>query len=57
MSKHEIQSGFDNEHADAGQDGQTCRARRNSQARTGTGKKYVPCCSAIITTSSIGKQG
>ena len=42
-NKHKIQSGFYNERADAGQDGQTCRARRNFQARTGTVKKYVLC--------------
>ena len=35
-----------NEQADAGRDGQTCLARPNSHARTGTGKKaktYFPC--------------
>ena len=32
----------ENERADAGRDGQTCLARPNSQARTGTAKFHFP---------------
>ena len=34
---------LEDERADAGLEGQTCLARPNSQARTGTGKTYFPC--------------
>ena len=37
-SKHQIQSEYGDEQADTGRDGQTCLARPDSQARTGTGK-------------------
>ena len=38
-SKHQILSlSVENEQTDAGRDGQTCLARPNSQARTGTWK-------------------
>ena len=45
---------FENERrADAGRDGQqTCRARRNFQARTGTGKSMFL---VQLTTSRTGK--
>ena len=39
-SKHQIQSEYGDEQADAGQDCQTRLVRPNSQARTGTGKYY-----------------
>ena len=42
VSKHQIQPGcVENEQADAGRDGRTCRTRPNSQARMGTGKKNI----------------
>ena len=39
VSKHQIQPEYGDEQADAGRDGRICRARPNSQARTGTGGK------------------
>ena len=51
-SKHQIQSeSVENEQADAGREGQTCLARSNFQARTGTGKTIFP---VQPTTSRIG---
>ena len=37
VSKHQIQSEYGDEHADAGRDYRTRLARPNSKARTGTG--------------------
>ena len=39
VSKHQIQPSMENEQDDAGRDGQTCLAKPNYQARTGTGEK------------------
>ena len=38
VSKHQVQSEYEDEQADAGRDGWTRLARPNSQARTGTGE-------------------
>ena len=38
VSKHQVQSEYENEKADAGRDYQTRLVTPNSQARTGTGK-------------------
>ena len=38
VSKHQIQSEYGDEQADAGRDRRTRLTRPNSQARTGTGK-------------------
>ena len=46
VSKHQIQSEYGDEQADAERDCRTRLARRNSQARTGTGKKTFSLCSA-----------
>ena len=42
VGKHQIQSEYGDEQADAGRDGCTRLARPNSQARTGTGGYYFP---------------
>ena len=42
VSKHQIQPGYGDEQADAGQDCRTRLARPNSQARTGIRKKHFP---------------
>ena len=46
VSKHQIQSEYEDEQADAGRDCRTRLARPNSQARTGTGKYIDFSCSA-----------
>ena len=51
-SKHQIQHRYGDDQADAGRDNQTCLARPNSQARTGTGKLVSPV--QRTTTSRIG---
>ena len=51
-SKHQIQSEYGDEQADAGRDCRTRLARPNSQARTGTGEKNI--YPVQVTTSRIG---
>ena len=43
VRKHQIQPEYRDEEAGAGQDCRTRLARLNSQARTRTGKIYLPC--------------
>ena len=43
VSKHQIQSEYGDEEANAGRDCRTRLARPNSQARTGTGNINFPC--------------
>ena len=52
VSKHQIQPEYGDEQADAGRNCRTHLARRNSQARTETGKKKIP---VELTTSRTGK--
>ena len=40
--RHQIQPEYGDEQANAGRDGQTCLARQDFQARTGTGKYPFP---------------
>ena len=55
VSKYQIQPEYGDEQADAGRDCRTRLARPNSQARMGTGKKYLVFIFPVqLTTSRIG---
>ena len=49
IRKHQLQSEYGDERADAGRDSQTRLAVPNSQARTRTGKYYIhfPCSAGL----------